>query len=59
MLKSFVNAKAYVALVGVLATAALVQFAPDSTVFHVLTVVAALATAFGVWASGPDVQQPS
>lgn len=43
------NAKAYVALVGSIATALLGVFAADSTVGQVLTVVAVVSTAFGTW----------
>ncbi len=44
------NAKAYVALIGSIATALLAVFTADSTVGQVLTVVAIIATTFGTWA---------
>lgn len=44
------NAKAYVALIGSTATALLAVYGPDTTVGHVLTVIAVVATAFGTWA---------
>ena len=44
------NAKAYVALVGAIATALLGVYAADTTVGQVLTVVSVIATAFGTWA---------
>lgn len=44
------NLKAYVALVGSIASALLGVFAADSTVGKVLTVVAVIATAVGTWA---------
>ena len=43
------NAKAYVALVGAVATALLGVFAADTTVGQVLTVVAAIATSVATW----------
>ena len=43
-------AKAYVALVGSIATALLGIYAADTSVGQVLTVVAVVATAFGTWA---------
>lgn len=43
------NAKAYASLVGALATAALGTFAAESTVGQILTLVAALCTAFVTW----------
>lgn len=43
------SAKAYVALVGSIATALLGVFAADSTVGQVLVVVVALATALGTY----------
>jgi hypothetical protein len=42
------KAKAYVALVGSVATALLALYGPDTQVGHILTVVVALATAFSV-----------
>jgi hypothetical protein len=42
------KAKAYVALIGSLATALLALYGPDTQVGHILTVVVALATAFSV-----------
>jgi len=39
------SAKAYAALVGSIATALLAVFGPDTTVGHVLTVLAVIATA--------------
>ena len=45
------NAKAYVALIGSIATALLGVYAADTTVGQVLTVVAVIATAFGTWAT--------
>lgn len=44
------NAKAYVALIGSIATALLGVFAAETTVGQVLTIVAVIATAFGTWA---------
>jgi hypothetical protein len=44
------NAKAYVALIGAIATALLGVFAADSTVGQVLTVVSVVATTVGTWA---------
>lgn len=43
------NAKAYVALVGSIASALLGVFAADSRVGQVLTVVVVVATAIGTW----------
>lgn len=43
------NAKAYASLVGAMATAALATFGPDTTTGQVLTLVAALCTAFVTW----------
>lgn len=44
------NAKAIAGLVGGVATALTTVYAPDTTVGHVATVVAVVATAVGVWA---------
>jgi FtsH-binding integral membrane protein len=44
------NAKAYVALVGSVATALLGVYAADTEVGQVLTILAVVATAFGTWA---------
>jgi hypothetical protein len=44
------NAKAISALVGSVVTALLGVYAADSTVGHILTVVAVLATAVTTWA---------
>lgn len=44
------NLKAYVALVGSIATALLAVYAADSTAGRVLTVVSVVATAVGTWA---------
>ena len=44
------NAKAYVALVGSIATALLAVFTADTKIGQVLTVVSVIATAFGTWA---------
>lgn len=43
------RAKAYVALVGSLATALLALYGPDTQTGHVLTIVLALVTAFGTF----------
>jgi len=45
-----VNAKAYVALVGSIATALLAVYGADTPVGHWLTVVSVVATAVGTWA---------
>lgn len=44
------NLKAYVALVGSVATALLAVYTADSTVGQVLTVASVVATAVGTWA---------
>lgn len=44
------NAKAYVALVGSIATALLAVHAADTPVGQVLTVLSVVTTAFGTWA---------
>lgn len=44
-----VNLKAYVALVGSIATALLGVYTADTTLGKVLTVVSIVATAFGTW----------
>lgn len=44
-------AKAYAALVGSLATAALGVYGPDNDPGHVLTLVVALSTVLAVWAA--------
>lgn len=44
------NAKAVVALIGSTATALLAVYGPETSVGHVLTVLAVVATAFGTWA---------
>lgn len=43
------NAKAYVALVGAIATGLLGVYAADTTVGQVLTVIVVIATAVGTW----------
>lgn len=43
------NAKAYVALIGLVATALLGSFATDSTPGKILTAVVAVAGAFATW----------
>lgn len=45
------NAKAYVALIGSIATALLGVYAADTEIGKVLTVIAVIATAFGTWAT--------
>lgn len=50
-------AKLYAALIGSVATALLGVFAADSTAGQVLTVVAVVATAVGVWAA-PNTPTP-
>lgn len=45
-----INAKAYVALVGSIASALLGVYAAESTVGQVLTVIAVVATAVTTWA---------
>lgn len=52
------NAKAYVSLIGALATALLGIYGPDTEVGHVLLIVVALATAFGTWAT-PNKDKPA
>jgi hypothetical protein len=44
------SAKAYVALIGSIATALLAVYGPDTTVGQVLTIVTVIATAVGTWA---------
>lgn len=44
------NAKAYVALIGSIATALLAVYGPETEVGRVLTVIAVVATAVGTWA---------
>jgi hypothetical protein len=43
------NAKAYIALIGSIATALLGIYTADTTVGQVLTVVTVVATAFATW----------
>lgn len=43
------NAKAYIALVGAIATGLLGVYAADSTVGQILTVITVVATAVGTW----------
>lgn len=45
------NLKAYVALVGSLATALLAVYTADTDIGKVLTVVAVIATTVGTWAA--------
>ena len=45
------NAKAYVALVGAIATALLGVYTTETQIGQALTVVAVIATAFGTWAT--------
>jgi hypothetical protein len=44
------NAKAYVALLGAIATALLGVYGPDTSVGQVLTVIVAVATPLATWA---------
>jgi hypothetical protein len=44
-----VNLKAYVALVGSIATALLAVYGPETAVGQVLVVLSIVATAFGTW----------
>jgi len=44
-----VNAKAYVALIGAIATALLGVYATDTPLGRALTIVSVVATAFGTW----------
>jgi len=53
-----VNAKAYVALAGGVATGLLGVYAADSPVGQVCTVVAVVATAFATWRT-PNAQKPA
>lgn len=53
------NAKAYVALIGAIATALLGVYAADTPVGHWLTIVSVVATAVGTWAVPNQPAAPS